>query len=38
MHPRQLENWLRTYSREENVGIHALKTRVRGILNHNPTK
>jgi hypothetical protein len=38
VHPRQLENWLRTYSLENNIGIHALKTRVRGILNHNPTK
>jgi hypothetical protein len=38
VHPRQLETWLRAYSREDNVGIHALKTRVRGILNHHPLK
>jgi hypothetical protein len=36
--PRQLENWLRTYSREDPVSLHALKNRVRGLLQHSPTR
>jgi hypothetical protein len=36
--PRQLESWLRTYSREDPVGLHVLKSRVRGLLQHSPTK
>ena len=39
VHPRQLESWLRTYSREDHVGLHTLKSRVRGILKqHSPIK
>jgi hypothetical protein len=38
VHPQQLGRWLQTYHREDNVDIQALKTRVRGILNHSPAK
>ena len=38
VHPRQLERWVRTYNRGEGVGVHALKNRVRSILNHAPIR
>ena len=36
--PCRLERWLRTYNREDPVGLHALKTRVRGFLQHSPIR
>jgi hypothetical protein len=38
VHPRQMESWLRSYSDEDNVGLRALKARVRDLLNHTPRK
>jgi hypothetical protein len=37
VHPDQLGSWLRTYDQDDNVGLRALKARVREILSHNPT-
>ena len=38
VHPRQLARWLRSHNREDNVGVHALKRRVRDILKNTPTQ
>lgn len=38
VHPDQLGSWLRSHSREDNVGTRALKSRVRSILNQNPLR
>ncbi len=31
--PRQLEKWLRSYEAGDSVGVRALKSRVRNLLN-----
>ena len=36
--PRQLERWLRSYDRGDSVGIRALKSRVRALLNNAPLR
>jgi hypothetical protein len=38
VHPQQLEKWLRSYQRADSVGVRALKARIRGMLQRNPTK
>lgn len=38
VHPRQLEAWLRTHETGDSVGVRALKSRVRDILNNNPQR
>ena len=38
IYPRQLERWLRSHNAADNVGVHALKRRVRDILKNSPTQ